>query len=140
MQTFTEMLDNVYSQINNTTLEETMLILPTPEVEKSTTKILWKVAPFLERIERPKDHFYVFITRETGKKINWVSESISDGIIIHTKKISQNDIITLMKKYVDLYVLCKICKTSQTEMYRDTKIKKYCIKCISCNSNYTVSE
>jgi translation initiation factor 2 beta subunit (eIF-2beta)/eIF-5 len=118
--------------------EETKLILPNPELEKSTTRILWKVKSFLDRIQNPKEHFYDFVASETGKKINWVSECISDGIIIHAKKISQNDIITLMKKYVDLYVLCKICKSSQTEMYRDTEIKKYRIKCIHCNSEYTV--
>ena len=138
MLSFNEMLSDVYSQFDTTVSEETKLILPNPELEKSTTRILWKVKSFLDRIQNPKEHFYDFVASETGKKINWVSECISDGIIIHAKKISQNDIITLMKKYVDLYVLCKICKSSQTEMHRDTEIKKYRIKCIHCNSEYTV--
>jgi translation initiation factor 2 beta subunit (eIF-2beta)/eIF-5 len=138
MQSFNEMLSDVYFQFDTTMSEETKLILPNPELEKSTTRILWKPKSFLDRIQNPKEHFYEFISRETGKKINWVSNCISDGIIIHAKKISQNDIINLMKKYVDLYVLCKICKSSQTEMQRDTEIKKYRIKCIHCNSEYTV--
>jgi len=138
MLSFNEMLSNVYSQFDIIKSEETKLILFNPELEKSTTRILWKVKSFLDRIQNPKEHFYDFVASETGKKINWVSECISDGIIIHAKKISQNDIITLMKKYVDLYVLCKICKSSQTEMRRDTEIKKYRIKCIHCNSEYTV--
>ena len=55
-----------------------------------------------------------------------------------TKKFNVNDIIGLMKKYVDNFVLCKICKKSNTEMFKDKEIHKYKIKCHECNSEYTI--
>lgn len=138
MQTFSEMLNDVYSQLG--TSKADTFILPNPELDKGTTRVVWKnVKTFLKRTQTPPDHFYDFVVQETGKKINWFSDSISDGIIIHEKKISENDIVTLMKKYVDSFVLCNICKSSQTEMHRDTEIKKYRIKCSNCNSEYTVA-
>lgn len=140
LPSFTEMLNDVYKQVNNTTFEETTLILPTPKLEKSTTRMLWMVAPYLKRIERPKEHFYDFLTKKKGYDINWVSDLIEDGLIIKSKKITQNNIINIMKEYVNLYVLCNSCKNSQTEMKRDNEIKKYRIKCINCKSEYTVSE
>lgn len=140
LPSFTEMLNDVYIQVNNTTFEETTLILPTPKLEKSTTRMLWMVAPYLKRIERPKEHFYDFLTKKKGYDINWVSDLIEDGLIIKSKKITQNNIINIMKEYVNLYVLCNSCKNSQTEMKRDNEIKKYRIKCINCKSEYTVSE
>lgn len=140
LKSFTEMLNDVYLQVNNTTFEETTLILPTPKLEKSTTRMLWMVAPYLKRIERPKEHFYDFLTKKKGYTINWVSNLIEDGLIIRSKKITQNIIINIMKEYVNLYVLCNSCKNSQTEMTRDNEIKKYRIKCINCKSEYTVSE
>lgn len=140
LPSFTEMLNDVYIQVNNTTFEETTLILPTPKLEKSTTRMLWMVAPYLKRIERPKEHFYDFLTKKKGYTINWVSNLIEDGLIIRSKKITQNIIINIMKEYVNLYVLCNSCKNSQTEMTRDNEIKKYRIKCINCKSEYTVSE
>jgi translation initiation factor 2 beta subunit (eIF-2beta)/eIF-5 len=140
LPSFTEMLDDVYLQINNTTFEETTLILPIPELEKNNTRMLWKVESYLKRIERPKEHFYNFLTKKKGYTVNWVSNLIEDGLIIHSQKINQIIIINIMKEYVNLYVLCNSCKNSQTEMKRDNEIKKYRIKCINCNSEYTVAE
>jgi len=137
MQTFNEMLDDVYSQVG--TVKSDMFILPKPEIIKDTTRIIWKnIKTFLKSTRTPPEHLENFISQETGIKVNWFSESISDGIIIHEKRIYENDIINLMKKYVDMYVLCNICKNSQTEMHRNIEIKKYCIKCNHCNSTYTV--
>lgn len=140
LPSFTEMVDDVYLQINNTTFEETTLILPIPELEKNNTRMLWKVESYLKRIERPKEHFYNFLTKKKGYTVNWVSNLIEDGLIIHSQKINQIIIINIMKEYVNLYVLCNSCKNSQTEMKRDNEIKKYRIKCINCNSEYTVAE
>ena len=137
MQTFNEMLDDVYSQLG--TVKSDMFILPKPELSKDTTRIIWiNVKAFLKSTRTPPEHLEKFISQETCKKVNWFSESISDGIIIHEKKIYENDIINLMKKYVDMYVLCNICKNSHTEMHRNIEIKKYYIKCNHCNSTYTV--
>lgn len=137
MQTFNEMLDDVYSQLG--TFKSDTFILPKPELIKDTTRVIWKnIKTFLKRTQTPPEHLEKFISQETGKKINWFSHSISDGIIIHERKIYENDIINLMKKYVDLYILCNICKNSQTEMHRNVEIKKYYIKCNHCNSSYTV--
>ena len=137
MQTFNEMLNDVYSQLG-TTVSDTF-ILPDPEIEKGTTRTIWKnPKAFLKRTKTHPDHLYNFIIRESGKTINWFSKSVSDGIIFHDKKISKNDIIHLMKKYVEYYILCKFCNNSQTKMYRDNEIKKYRSKCNNCNSEYTV--
>jgi len=140
LPSFTEMVDDVYLQINNTTFEETTLILPIPELEKNNTRMLWKVESYLKRIERPKEHFYNFLTKKKGYTVNLVYNLIEDGLIIHSQKINQIIIINIMKEYVNLYVLCNSCKNSQTEMKRDNEIKKYRIKCINCNSEYTVAE
>ena len=137
MQTFNEMLDDVYSQLE--TVKSDMFILLKPKLIKDTTRTIWtNVKSFLKSTRTPPEHLEKFITQETGKKINWFSDSISDGIIIHEKRIFENDIINLMKKYVDMYVLCNICKNSHTEMHRNIEIKKYYIKCNHCNSTYTV--
>lgn len=138
MQSFSEMLDDVYSNLGTT--KSDTFILPNPELDKGTTRVVWKnIKTFLKRTQTPPDHLYEFILNETGKKINWISESVSDGLIIHEKKITDNDIISLMKKYVDMYVLCKICKNSDTVMHRDTEIKMYRVKCNNCNSEYTAN-
>ena len=80
MQTFNEMLDDVYSQLG--TFKSDTFILPKPELIKDTTRVIWKnIKTFLKRTHTPPEHLEKFISQETGKKINWFSDSISDGII-----------------------------------------------------------
>ena len=48
-----------------------------------------------------------------------------------TKKISH-----IMIKYINQYIICKICNKSHTEMIRDIKNRTWKIKCSDCNSEY----
>ena len=134
---FLELLDDVYTKLEDNKTD--LLVLPNPEVDKGTTRIIWKnIKAFLKLTNTPPDHLFDFLEKQSSKKMSWYSDSISDGLIIHDKKFNVNDIIGLMKKYVDNFVLCKICKKSNTEMFKDKEIHKYKIKCHECNSEYTI--
>jgi len=141
MQSFNEMLNDVYSQLGTSESGSDIFMLPDPEIEKGTTRVVWKnPKAFLRRTHTESEHLLQFLIQQSGKKINWFSKSVSDGIIFHDKKISKNDIIYLMKKYVQYYILCKFCNNSKTKIHRDIVIKKYQLKCLVCNSEYTVDE
>ena len=132
---FTTLLDNIYTQINTKEIE--MLVLPNPDIEKTTVRLHWKnVKQFLNLTHTPKDHLFDYIQTQTGKKMDWFSDSLKDGLIIHDKKISKNDIISLMKKYVETYIICNICKKGNTTMERNNTIKKYKITCNDCLAEY----
>ena len=134
---FNTLLDNIYTQIN--TKQTEMLVLPNPDIEKNTVRLHWKnVKQFLNLTNTPKDHLFDYIQTQTGKKMNWFSDSLKDGLIIHDKKISKNDIINLMKKYVETYIICNICKKGNTKMERNNTIKKYKISCNDCLSEYII--
>jgi len=134
---FTTLLDNIYTQINTKEIE--MLVLPNPDIEKTTVRLHWKnVKQFLNLTNTPKDHLFDYIQTQTGKKMDWFSDSLKDGLIIHDKKISKNDIISLMKKYVETYIICNICKKGNTKMERNNIIKKYKITCNDCLAEYII--
>ena len=134
---FQLMLDDIYTNLEST--ESDTLVLPIPDLDKTPTRVVWKnIKEFLKLTKTPPDHLYDFIEKHSGKKINWFSESVSDGLIIHDKKFGNIEIIGIMKKYVKDYIICNICKKSNTLLYKDQQLRKYKIKCSDCNSDYTV--
>lgn len=134
---FSNLLDDVYTILGDSHTD--LLVLPEPDFDKGTTRVIWKnIKAFLKITGTPPDHLFDFVEKQTNKKLSWFSESVSDGLIIHDKRFSKNEAIGLMKKYTDNYVLCNICKKSNTQMFKDTEIRKYKIKCDDCNSEYTI--
>jgi translation initiation factor 2 beta subunit (eIF-2beta)/eIF-5 len=134
---FSELLDNVYTILGDSCTD--LLVLPEPEFDKGTTRVIWKnIKAFLKITNTPPDHLFDFIEKQTNKKLSWFSESVSDGLIIHDKRFSKSEGISLMKKYTDNYVLCNICKKSNTQLFKDSEIRKYKIKCEDCCSEYTI--
>jgi translation initiation factor 2 beta subunit (eIF-2beta)/eIF-5 len=132
---FNMLLDSVYESFEDKEMD--MIILPNPVIVKDSKRTIWKnIKAFLKVINRPPDHCLEFFKIQTGKELAWYSEHVSDGMIFHTNKIKVNEIVMLMKKYVDCYVVCNICKRSNTTMYKDQEIRKYKIKCSDCNSEY----
>jgi len=137
---FTEMLDDIYNQLQ--TVKSEHIILPVPILIKDTTSIIWKnIKDFLKLTRTDPQHLFDFIKMTLGStiKITWKSESITDGLIIHKRQIKENDIIDIMRKYSTDYILCVTCKKNTTEMIKDDKIKKWKIKCL-CGSEYTAIE
>ena len=139
---FNTMLDDVYNQLGSSV--KTQLILPDPILEKNTVRIVWKnCKAFLKITKTSPEHFFDFMRNQIDKKINiaWFSESISEGLIIHDGRtnigIMSNKIVALMKKYIEYYVICKICDKSNTIMVKDNEIRKWKIKC-ECGAEYSL--
>lgn len=136
---FNTLLDEVYEQLG-TNKKET-IILPNIILEKDTTRVIWKnIKEFLKIRDISANHFYNFISYKIKDNINWVSDHKSDGLIIHNKKISDEDIKDVMKKYVKEYLICKICNKSDTTMEKDKSIRANKIKCNNCKSEYTIND
>jgi translation initiation factor 2 subunit 2 len=130
---FNTLLDALYDDIG--LVEPDHINLPNPDIEKGTTRIIWKnIGAFLKMIRAPSEHFIDFMIKESGFKMNLDTK----GLIIHHARINNGDIVKYMKKYVENYIICNICKKSDTQIIKDHEIRKYKIKCNACNSVYTI--
>ena len=135
LNNFNELLDNVYDVFG--VKDNDLIILPNPLLTKDSKRTIWtNIKAFLKVVNRPPEHCFEFFKIQTGKEIAWYSERVSDGLIFHTNKIKVNEIISLMKKYVDSYIVCNICKRSNTQMFKDQDLRKYKMKCVDCDSEY----
>jgi len=135
---FDTMVNEIY-EILDTNTNDTSLVLPKIDIERTPTRLHWtNVKKLLQTIKRNPDHFMSFLKLENpGKTIDWYSDSKSDGLIIHGMKLKLSDLTELTLKYVNNYVLCPSCHHKETKMIRDTEIKKYKFECLKCGfQNY----
>jgi translation initiation factor 2 subunit 2 len=135
--TFEEMLDVLLNKIEKKQ-QNVNIVLPNPILIKSGNNMIWKnIKDYLKIVKRHPDHFINFLNYELSCLINWISESKSDGCIIHLK-VKNNTIVDLMKKYIREYVICKSCQSSNTKIDKDKVLRKHIFTCNDCNNNYSV--
>ncbi len=139
-KTFIEMVDDAYKLLNTDNNNITNDIsLPKLDIEITITKLYWKnIMSYINIINRNPEHFIIFLKNElSNNEINWYSENKDDGIIIHGKGLKKLNLSDLIKKYINIYVICPSCKKKNTELNKIT-IKKYDFKCLMCFMQKTI--
>ena len=132
---FEQMLDRIYEQLNPTKTKK--LVIPNIVLENSTTNTYWKnVKKILQTINCSPDHFMEFLKREAGE-VNWMSASKSDGIVF-LGKYKKKKITRLLQKYITSYIICNICKSSDTQLIKNKTLRCYQLHCNKCLSTYVV--
>ena len=131
---FNDMLDEAYKVLEYNEPVVYNLNLPQIDIEITASRLYWKnLNEYLKIINRPPDHFMSFIKNELcDRDINWYSNNIIDGIIIQGKYLKQNNIMELIKKYINTCVICSSCNSPNTELNKSLG-KKYIFNCIQCN-------
>lgn len=136
--TFTNMVDEAYSKLyknqeNNISTSE--INLPEYDIIIEPTRLHWKnVTDFLIKINRPPQHFIHFLQYELPSvEIHWVSATVFDnGIIIHGKRQKKKNIIDIMNKYINNFVVCMSCQSIDTTLTKYI-LHKYTFNCLKCN-------
>ena len=131
---FNTLVEEAYTELNEkTNNSHNNLILPELVVEINPTRLHWKnVKDYLKRIQRSPDHFMDWLKSQLpSQEINWFSGSKSDGLIIHGKRQKKAEVIELARKYVNNYVICSSCISSETIMTKSLN-KQYQFECLIC--------
>jgi len=133
LPSFESQVDEAYKILNNNTKSCKNLVLPELIINIETTRLHWKnVKEFLQFINRNPDHFMKWLKSELpSHTIDWVSNSKSDGLIIQGKRQKKADIIDIVLKYVNIYVICASCKQVNTKMNK-LNHKQYEFECLKC--------
>lgn len=138
MESFENMLDKVYDNLDQNN-EILSVVLPEPQLIKNGHNIIWKnVKDYLRITNRPPDHFINYLNKSCNCQANWLTDSKSDGLIFNQKKIKVSDVIEYMKTYLKDYVICKSCKSYQTQIVKDQTIRKYNFICLNCKNEYYI--
>lgn len=130
-KSFNEMLTDAYMSLDHK--DEIKLKIPPIMLTSTSTKSYWtNIIEYTNIINRDEDHFLIFLRHElNNNNINWYSSDKKDGIIIHSKYIKKQTIMTNAKKYIERYVICESCKSVNTVCDKLSN-KKYEFKCLHC--------
>jgi translation initiation factor 2 subunit 2 len=136
--TFDEMLINLYQKLESKK-QNIKIVLPEPILDRSGLKTIWRnVKQFLKIFNRHPDHFLHFINYETTYKMNWISESKSDGSIFENK-MKKEYVYDLMKRYIKDKIMCKSCQSINTQLIKNKDLRRYDFICNDCKNSYVIN-
>ncbi len=136
-ENFYDMLNDVYCDLESISSANTKLIIPDPIMKQNTTNTYWEnVKKILQVINRPPDHFIDFLNKKL-KTGEWISSSKSDGIVM-IGKFKPIQIKQVISEYVKEYVICNICKSTNTILEKNKDLRVYYLHCSKCKSQYTI--
>ncbi|CAD8190240.1 unnamed protein product [Paramecium octaurelia] len=122
---------------NNPSLAtQTNIQLEKPQIDKlGTKKTLWKnFEAICMQMNREAQHVSQYFLIELGTE-----GSQADEKLIIKGRYTSTQIETLIKKYLYEYVLCSLCKSSDTTLIRDVESRLYSKECKNCKATKTVA-
>jgi translation initiation factor 2 subunit 2 len=131
--TYETLLDRAYQQIEELAKPKQIKIKP-PIIERKGKKTYWaNFIEICESIHRETEHIKLFLFTELGCG---GSVDIIGGLNIEGKFL-QNQIESVLKKYINEYIICNTCRSSNTQFIKDDRITL--LQCGQCKSQKKIS-
>jgi translation initiation factor 2 subunit 2 len=132
---YDELLARVYAQMGDAETKKRVSVAQ-PKVSRLGTirTCINNFRLISKQIERAEDHMCLFIQIEFGTTIAIDSAT---GLVKIKGRFSQEQIETVISKYIRDYVLCKQCKSDNTILERREGLTF--LKCFNCRSTATVT-
>ena len=126
--TFDQMMEEAYMFLSENSKQRHKLIIPDIKTNIESTRLHFiNINDILKIIRRTPEHFSSWMSDEIpDKTINWLSADKDEGLIIHGKFRKDTEIAKLVLKYVNMFVVCNSCKSTNTDM---TKTQFICNDC-----------
>jgi translation initiation factor 2 subunit 2 len=138
--TYMELLDRVYSALrkNNPNYDapQPRLQVPFPQLALYGSKrIMWmNFAKTCDILHRTVDHVQSFVLAE----LSTIGSIDVNGRLILRGRLTKTHIETILKKYIDEYVMCRVCKQNDTILAKDPVSRFLFLECQLCQSKRTV--
>lgn len=138
---YREMLTRVFLQLRQSktlpTEQKSWRIRQPELVRGSGNKSVWiNFQEICDILRRSPEHLskFVFVEMSTDGSIVGGQQLVLKG------KFLSKHIESLLRKYMNEYVLCQMCKSMNTSLLRDASIRLYTMKCDNCGSSRSVQQ
>jgi translation initiation factor 2 subunit 2 len=107
-----------------------------PQVDRLGSKkvIFVNFAEMCETIHRSEDHVFQFFLAELGT----TGSITGDHQLVLKGRYTSRHVESLLRKYISEYVLCEMCRSTNTEFNRDPATRLYEFSCQNCGATKTV--
>lgn len=126
------LLDRLYDNINKSK-SNSKILLAKPQVSSANRRTYFaNFKQFCTAVKRDQLHVKQYFDDELRK----MSSISNNGCLVIQGMFQQKHIDKLLKKYIEEYVKCKICKKGNTELIKENRIQY--IKCNVCLSKTAI--
>jgi len=137
--TYDFLLDRIYNVLkscNPALAEKKKLIVKPPQVVKARGKrTAWiNFEEICNQMRRTPEHVLAYFCAELGTE-----GAATAGQLIFKDKYNYKQIESLIRKYIQDYVCCALCKSSNTTLTKDSNTRLYMMKCEQCQSTRSVA-
>ncbi len=128
-----QLLDKAFSELPQLSEEKADFVIP--EVDsliQGNKTIIKNIEQIADKARREKSEIAKYLTKELAAPVNINNQSLDIGT-----KISQASLNAKIKRYFEVYVICKECHKPDTHI--EGKERGYVnIRCEACGAKYTV--
>ena len=105
------------------------LVLPTIQLLPfSAEQVIWRdFDKYAQALSRPIRHIIAFFVSIWGFPLH-----VDNTNLVLSKTVKPEILKRAIKDYMEKYVLCKACKGLNTELIRDTRLRRYRLECKEC--------
>eukprot|EP01064_Diplonema_japonicum_P000059 TRINITY_DN1002_c0_g3_i1.p1 TRINITY_DN1002_c0_g3~~TRINITY_DN1002_c0_g3_i1.p1 ORF type:complete len:261 (+),score=75.42 TRINITY_DN1002_c0_g3_i1:76-858(+) len=137
--TYPEILSRVYDRIkaNNPQLgvKTVYKIRPPNVVRDGTKKVAFtNFAEICKSLNRNQEHVFNYTVTELGTSGN----IDGNNCLILKGRLNTKHIEGLLRKYIDAYVTCSMCHSTDTKLVKDPHSRLTTLQCNQCNASRTV--
>lgn len=126
------LLDRIYGNLSIDTNKKLNLERPKTSVENKRT-LISNFLILVNNLNRDSNDLMTFFKQELSTDDITLSAS---GVLSIKGMYKQSNIETIMKNYIGKYVMCPVCKSFNTEIIKENKIRY--IQC-ACKSKTSIS-
>jgi translation initiation factor 2 subunit 2 len=138
--TYDQMLDRVFEKLqsnNPELMHKKRYKLKPPQIMRiGTRKCMWHNYPDIcETLKRKPDHVMQFYLTELGTTGNLDG----NGRLVLKGTFVPKKIESLLRKYITEYVTCRLCKSPDTALVKDSNSRLFFVQCHACGARRSVS-
>jgi translation initiation factor 2 subunit 2 len=133
--TYDEMLRRLFQNLEPSSSSKKLRLQPPRLALIGTKRTGWSnFESSAENLKRDPMHLSSFVENELGTTVSHAKE----GLLVMKGRFKIIQIERILKKYVEKYVKCKTCQSSNTELVKNQLTRLTSMQCEDCKSEWTV--
>ena len=129
---YKEMLKKARSQLPHEILEQKRFEFPKPRSSTIGVRtILYNFKEICDTLNRDPHHLMKFLSGELA-----TAGTLDDSRAIFQGKFPRNTLDRLIKKYIDVFVVCPVCKLPDTKIVKEKRF--HFLKCEACGAKSSI--
>jgi len=138
--TYAEILSRLYDRLKSTNaslgVKQVHKIRPPNVVRDGTKKVAFtNFAEICKSLNRTQEHVFQYTLTELGTSGN----IDGNNCLILKGRLNAKHIENLLRKYIDTYVTCEMCHSTDTKLQKDPGSRLTTLQCNQCNASRTVA-